>query len=109
MAGDGSGQFGGGGSIEWEVSVNDGSIPATSLKPSNPKGYTQKAKDREGVSENGRYFVIRIKPTTGIQLGNNGDILVAVPIRPNSPGQISVEWSFTEGEKNALGGNFKPI
>jgi hypothetical protein len=108
MAGDGSGEFGGGGSIEWSIDVNDGSIPAVTPKPNNPKGYRQQGKDREGISDDGRFFVIRIKPGN-IRLGKNGDIFVAVQIQKNTPGQIKVEWSFTQAELDALGGNFSAV
>jgi len=119
--GDGFSEVGGGGSVGWQVDVNDGNLPVTTQKPQTKKirwGYS--IVDTDDVSDadlDGRFFLVRIlNPDDGVPVSyrynkklNCWDIYVAIEDRPPEKEkakqrQIRVSWAHHD-----VPGGLKPL
>jgi hypothetical protein len=116
MAGesDGYGDFGGGGSVKWEVKVGDGQA-ATAPGQSSTHGkrhvsdgvdkYEKKAGELPG------YFLVNIEPPRNGQIRiktQGGRLLVYLPVNPTDgtpyKPQINVRWGSTVAAQDATTG-----
>lgn len=94
MADDGYGEFGGGGSVKWEIDVNDGDLPSTNPKdPKNTRKYKTTAKDRNGVDDSGNYLLVEITNPESVKV--QGNVLTyAVRISKSEQAQVRVKWAY---------------
>lgn len=108
MIDDGYGNFGGGGSVQWEIDVNDGNAATPTPKPGgNPRKYKVKGVDREDVDDTNRYFKVTIENRTSVLMGFEGDdLILAIPIRKNSARQVQVQWVY---ERAQLPGGLRSV
>ena len=90
---DGSGEFGGGGSVKWAIDVEDGDTPTIATKPT-PRGYKVNSVDKHGSE--GQYFEVAIEqPAGGVQMRVEGSrILLYLPIIQQTAPQIKVRWAL---------------
>lgn len=87
-------EFGGGGSVKWEVDVDEGNVPNVNQKPGgNPKRYKVNSLDREGTNDTGRYFLVTIDNPNGIRVTGNS-VTLRVPITNASSPQVRIEWAL---------------
>ena len=92
----GYGEYGGGGSVQWEIDVDDGNLPSVNEKPGgNPRKYKVKSIDRKGTDDSGRFFVVTLENPTGIEV-KGSTVKFKVPIVNAAGGkpQVKVEWAF---------------
>ena len=98
------GQFGGGGSVTWEIDVDDGDIPQTTPKNGKPRGYNVKALDKHGKPDTDKskdYFEIKLDPGAGgsITMKSVGKtVYLYVQIDPKNRDQLKVTWSLKEDQ-----------
>lgn len=97
MADEGYGQFGGGGSVHWEVDYDRGE-DATKRTNGKPRGrtYSGKARDDE-PNEEGRLFLVEIDKADIYAMGTTARKLV-VAVNIGNPKQIKVRWAFDQTE-----------
>jgi len=101
---DGNGGFGGGGSVQWSVDVNDGDVPSITSKPFKPRGYTVSSKDNhENV---GSFFEVTIEiPASGLWYTiEAGKAKLYLEIINQQDPQVNVHWAL----QNKPGG-LKPL
>lgn len=107
MADEGYGQFGGGGSIEWEIDVQDGHSPSQYVSREDPRVYNLRGTDRHKQDDSGRYFLIQLDQEDIAYSSSDGStVLIAVRVRPKR-GQIRVKWVYDEGEVAGAFGSLK--
>jgi hypothetical protein len=99
MPDDGYGEFGGGGSVHWEIDVNDGDLPATNPKdPENTRKYKTSAKDRKGIDDSANYILVEIRNPELVKVA--GDVVTyAVRISKNKEVQVKVKWAYGKGDQ----------
>lgn len=119
--GDGFSEVGGGGSVVWQVDVNDGNLPVTTFKPQTKKvrwGYSIVDTDDVNDAElDGKFFLIRVlNPRKGVRVSyrynkklNSWDIYVPIEDRhpkrePTRQRQIRVSWAHDD-----VPGGVKPL
>ena len=100
---DGQGTFGGGGSVKWHVSVDDGDVPQIKRKDGDERAYNvwgvdkHKKKDGDTAAD---FFVLHVQPPSGgrvkIVAESNGSATIYVGIDPKNAEQIKVEWALKE-------------
>jgi hypothetical protein len=107
--GDGFSEVGGGGSVVWQVDVNDGNLPVTTIKPKSKKvrwGYAiSDSDDVKDADLDGKFFLIRIlnprKGRVSVRYNrklNTWDVYVPIEARhpkrePTRQRQIRVSWA----------------
>lgn len=96
----GYGEYGGGGSIKWEIDVDEGNLPSINEKPGgNPRKYKVNSVDRKGIDDAGRFFLVTLENPTGIEVKGT-TLKFKVPIvNNNSKPQVKVEWVFETGDQ----------
>ena len=104
MIDDGMANFGGGGSIQWEVEVGDDPTCIKERKRTDDKNNRRlhKMHGADKVDEKEKYFKIVIENPADVTLGYVGDDLVlgvrAREDKPDEPRQIQVRWVYDEKE-----------
>src|SRR5262245_50987767 len=89
---DGNGGFGGGGSVNWSVEVEDGETPE--ITSSGERKYKVKSHDKHGSV--GSYFEVIIEePAGGIVMRTEGNrVHLYLPIVNQQQPQITVHWAL---------------
>jgi hypothetical protein len=100
---DGQGTFGGGGSVKWHVTVDDGDVPQIKRKNGNERAYNVWGVDKHNKKEGDTtadFFVLHVQPPAGgtvkIVPQSNGGATVYVAIDRDNAEQIKVEWAVKE-------------
>ena len=104
MIDDGYGNFGGGGSVQWEIEINDD--PDCCIKENkrtdDKNRKVRKMQGADKVDEKEKFFKIVIENPADVTLGYVGDDLVlgvrAREDKPDEPRQIQVRWVYDEKE-----------
>lgn len=100
---DGQGMFGGGGSVHWQIDVNDGDVPEIKGK-GKPRAYVISGVDKHGKNSDPTpdYFVISIQPPKAggaVRVVPDGrGVVVYVAVDPERTSQMLVEWAFKEAD-----------
>ncbi len=108
MARDDYGEFGGNGSVEWTIDVDDATRAESKRKVDSPRGYIQSGRDEKGDPAKGDHFRVSVKAPEGMSAEQfraelTGRLLIDnarktvyfyLAIEKEKPGQIRISWPY---------------